>query len=116
MESGIPLHIAEGICLSLDYYHTDSSYIDDLKKEVKKSLLSIKDDIAPESDDIPDYESLILKIMEHLGNGNVVEYSDILNEASSKGIAANLVDHNVRLLLSKGHIYEPRAGIFKVIH
>lgn len=115
-KTGIPLHIAEGICLSLDYYHIDSSYIDDLKKEVKKSLLSIKDDRAPESDDLPDYELLILKIMEHLGNGNVVEYSDILNEASSKGIPANLVDHNVRLLLSKGHIYEPRAGMFKVIN
>lgn len=116
IKSDIPLPIAEGLCLSLDYYHTDRSYIDQLKGDIKNSLFSIKGNLVPESDDVPDYESLILEIMENMGNGNAVEYSDILSEASSKGIPADQLGHNIRVLLSKGHIYEPRAGIFKVIH
>jgi RPA family protein len=112
----VPLHLAEGACLALDYYHTDSSYIENLKTELKGSLLSIKGELSLKSDDIPDYESLLLEIMENIGSGSYVEYSAILDGASSRGMSADLVDRNMRLLLSKGHIYEPRAGVFKVIH
>ncbi|WP_406660780.1 DNA-binding protein [Methanolobus sp. ZRKC3] len=112
----VSLHLAEGICLALEYYHTDSSYLENLKREMKNALLSIKDEISSKSDMSLDDESVLLEMMENIGNGNAIEYSTLLDEASSKGMSADQVDLNVRSLLSKGHIYEPRAGVFKVIN
>jgi len=119
---GVPLHLVEGICLSLDYYHTDLAYIEQLRANVKESLLSIKEDGSCGSDEDHDHESLVLEVMGSIaesGSNSIsgsVEYAAIITEASSRGMSAAQVDQIVRILLSKGHIYEPRAGVFKVIH
>ncbi|WP_319506659.1 DNA-binding protein [uncultured Methanolobus sp.] len=116
MEScGIPQTLASGMCLSLDYYHKDKEYYDSLRCVLKKALCSIGASLdTPEEE--TDYESIVQSILEILDDGNGFDYSEYIGKAVSQNIPGNIADSTLKSLLSKGHIYEPRAGFFKVIH
>jgi hypothetical protein len=109
----IPETFAGGMCLSLDYYHKDKDYYDSLKSDVKKALCSIRRSSGQEEE--PDYTSVIESILESLDDGSGFDYSDYIEKTVSSSIPVNIAASTLKSLLSKGHIYEPRAGFFKVI-
>ncbi|WMW25882.1 DNA-binding protein [Methanolobus sediminis] len=112
--SGVPDSSAGGMCLSLDYYRNDAEYYDSLRDDVRKALCSIRKSVGT-TEDI-DYEAEVQSIAEELDDGNGFEYIAFINKAISMNIPEKLADSKLKILLSKGHLYEPRAGIFKVIH
>jgi Uncharacterized protein conserved in archaea len=112
--SGVCESSAGGMCLSLDYYHKDAEYYDSLKDDVKKALCSIRAS-GNKTDDI-DYEAEVQLIAEELDDGRGFEYIVFINKAISRNVPEKIADSKLKILLSKGHLYEPRAGIFKVIH
>lgn len=114
LSSGVPESLAGGMCLSLDYYHKDAKYYDSLKEDVRKALCSIRK--SDEKDKVIDYEAHIQSIAEELDDGNGFEYIAFIERALSGNIPEKIADSTLKALLSKGHLYEPRAGIFKVIH
>lgn len=114
LSSGISESLAGGMCLSLDYYHKDAGYYASLKEDVRKALCSIR--ISDENNKEIDYEAQIQSIAEELDDGNGFEYIAFIDMALSRNIPEKLADSTLKALLSKGHLYEPRAGIFKVIH
>jgi hypothetical protein len=114
LTSGVPESSAAGMCLSLDYYHKDAEYYDSLKEDVRKSLCSIRK--SNEDAKEIDYEAEVQSIAEELDDGNGFEYIAFINRAMSGDIPEKLADSILKILLSKGHLYEPRAGVFKVIH
>lgn len=114
LTSGVPESSAAGMCLSLDYYHKDAEYYDSLKEDVRKSLCSIRK--SNEDAKEIDYEAEVQSIAEELDDGNGFEYIAFINRAMSGDIPEKLADSTLKILLSKGHLYEPRAGVFKVIH
>ncbi|WMW21284.1 DNA-binding protein [Methanolobus mangrovi] len=111
----IPQTLASGMCLSLDYYHKDKEYYDSLKCVLKKALCSIGASLDNPEDE-PDYESIVQSILETLDDGGGFDYSKYIGEAVSQKIPQSIADSTLKSLLSKGHIYEPKAGLFKVIH
>ena len=114
LSSGVQDSSAGGMCLSLDYYHKDAEYYKSVKEDVRKALCSIRKS-SGKTEDI-DYESEVQSIAEELDDGSGFEYIAFINIAISRNIPEKLADSTLKILLSKGHLYEPRAGVFKVIH
>ncbi|WP_340820477.1 DNA-binding protein [Methanolobus sp. WCC4] len=111
----IPESLASGICLSLDHYHKDKGYYNSLMSDVKKALCSIREvSDAPEEED--DTDSVIKSVLEGIDDGSGFEYHDFIKATGSRNIPEKVAENALKYLLSKGDIYEPRAGFFKVIH
>nr|WP_321497446.1 DNA-binding protein [uncultured Methanolobus sp.] len=115
LDSGVSDSYAGGMCLSLDYYHKDAAYYDSLKDDVRKALCSIRRSGGNNAEEI-DHETEIQLIAEELDDGSGFEYIAFINKAVSRNIPEKIADSTLKVLLSKGHLYEPKAGIFKVIH
>ncbi|MEZ5335994.1 MAG: DNA-binding protein [Methanolobus sp.] len=113
LSCGVPESFATGMSLALDYYHHGSEYYNSLKSDVKKSLCSVRESFS-ESEEI-DYESVIETILEVLDDGEGFDYSEYIIVTSSKKIPSNIAETTLKSLLSKGHVYEPKAGLFKLI-
>ncbi|WP_342304228.1 DNA-binding protein [Methanolobus sp. ZRKC5] len=111
----IPQTLASGMCLSLDYYHKDKEYYNSLKSVVKQALCTISKSSA-QQDVEPDYEHIIQSVLESIDDGSGFEYFNYIGKAVSQGVPERIADSTLKSLLSKGHIYEPKAGFFKVIH
>lgn len=114
LDSGVSESSASGMCLSLDYYHKDAEYYNSLKDDVRKALCSIKK--SENKAEGIDYEAEIQSIAEELDDGSGFEYIAFINKAISRNLPEKLADSTLKILLSKGHLYEPKAGVFKVIH
>ncbi|MBW6470086.1 MAG: DNA-binding protein [Methanosarcinaceae archaeon] len=113
VQNNIPKGLAEGISLALDYYHTDTNYVDKMKDVVLNCVKSI----GSESDNenaIPD-EDLILEVMKKMDTGKGINYAELIIIAKSRGMAENVIVAAVRKLLAKGMCYEPKIGILKVV-
>ncbi|MDG6244435.1 MAG: DNA-binding protein [Methanolobus sp.] len=104
---------AGGMYLSLDYYHLGIEYYDSLKQDVKKALCSIR--CSDKKDDFVDYEHTVLSMLESLADGTGFDYQDYIKRTVSANIPPNIADSTLKSLLAKGYIYEPKAGIFKVV-
>ncbi len=111
----IPQTLASGMCLSLDYYHKDKEYYDSLKNVIKQALCTIKKSSGQQEKE-PDYEHVIQSLLESIDDGSGFDYLNYIEKAGSKGVPEKIADSTLKSLLSKGHIYEPKAGFFKVIH
>ncbi|WP_406658184.1 DNA-binding protein [Methanolobus sp. ZRKC2] len=114
-KKGVPSYMREGICLALDYYHTDLSYLKDLKSDIRNALLAIEKGFSSKSGFQSDAEDLILHLLEEMNEGKGMEYSLLVREAKSKNVSSEAVDSAVRSLLSKGHIYEPKVGFLRLV-
>ncbi|TGC09652.1 DNA-binding protein [Methanolobus halotolerans] len=108
-------NIREGICLALDYYHTDLAYLKDLKENVRNALVTIEKGFSSRTGSQSDAEDLILHILEGMNEGKGLEYSVLVREANSKDMPVDAVDSAVRSLLSRGHIYEPKVGFLRLV-
>lgn len=114
LSSGVSESIAGEMCLSLDYYHKDVEYYNSVKDDIRKAICSIK---KPEKGNTEiDYEAEVQLIAEELDEGDGFEYIAFIDKAISRNIPEKLADSTLKVLLSKGYLYEPRAGTFKVIH
>jgi RPA family protein len=111
----VPSPVAEGICMALDYYHTDSAYLRVMRGQIRDALLSIENSLSAVSGDRSDIDQFLMDLLQERNDGKGLEYAVILGEASSKNIPAELIDRAVRSLLSDGNIYEPRAGFFRAV-
>ncbi|SFM85835.1 RPA family protein [Methanolobus profundi] len=111
----VPETIARGICLSLDYYHKDKGYYDSLRSDVKKALCSIRESSGDQEEEL-DNDSAIMSVIETIDDGSGFEYYDYIQATGSRNIPEKVAETALRSMLSKGDIYEPRAGFFKVIH
>lgn len=111
----VPSYLKEGICLAMDYYHTDLTYLKELKEDVRYALVTIEKGLSSKGGFQSDAEGLILHLLEEMNEGKGVEYSTLLAEANSKDMPAQAVDSAVRSLLSRGHIYEPKAGFLRLV-
>lgn len=111
----VPSYLKEGICLAMDYYHTDLAYLKGLKENVRDALVTIEKGFFSKGGSQSDAEDLILHLLEEMNEGKGVEYSTLLKEANSNDIPGEAVDSVVRSLLSMGHIYEPRAGFLRLV-
>lgn len=111
----VPSHIAEGICMALDHYHTDRDYIRNLRVQIRDALLSVESSMSALPGGSADIEQSIRTILREMNQGKGVEYATLVREAGEKGIPAEMVEKSVRSLLSDGSLYEPRAGFFRAI-
>lgn len=111
----VPSHIAEGICMALDHYHTDRDYIRGLRIQVRDALLSIESSLSASLGGLADIEQSVMVMLQEMNQGKGVEYAVLVREAGEKGIPAELVEKAVRSLLSDGSLYEPRVGFFRAI-
>jgi hypothetical protein len=111
----VPSHIAEGVCMALDFYRTDRSYIQGMREHIRDALLSIESSLSAVSGDLFDTEEFIMDLLQEMNGGKGMEYTEILRQAGSKNILAGSVEKTVRSLLSDGHIYEPKVGFFRAI-
>ncbi|MDY0388988.1 MAG: DNA-binding protein [Methanolobus sp.] len=111
----IPQPLASGICLSLDYYRKDKEYYDSLKNVVRQALCTIKESSGQHEAE-PDFDHIIQSVLDIIDDGNGFDYSNYIEKAVSQGVPEKVADSMLKSLLSKGHIYEPKAGFFKVIH
>ncbi|MDW7730914.1 MAG: DNA-binding protein [Methanolobus sp.] len=111
----VPSYLKEGICLALDYYHTDLAYLKELKEDVRNALVSIGKGLSSKEGFQSDAEVVVLQLLEEMNEGRGVEYSTMVMEANSKDISAEAVDSAVRSLLSRGHIYEPKVGFLRLV-
>ncbi|WP_094227324.1 RPA family protein [Methanolobus psychrotolerans] len=111
----VPHSLAGGMCLSLDYYHKTKEYYDSLKGGVKRALCSIRSSFDRQKEE-QGQENIVQSILESIDYGSGFSYSDYVEKAVSMGLPESIADSLLKSLLSKGHIYEPRAGFFKVIH
>lgn len=111
----IPQTLASGMCLSLDYYRKDKEYYNSLKNVVKQALCTIKESSGPHEVD-PDYDHIVQSVLESIDDGSGFDYSNYIGKAVSQGVPEQIAVSTLKSLLSKGHIYEPKAGFFKVIH
>lgn len=109
----VPSHMAEGICLALENYQTDSKYLDLLKTAVRDGVMSI--DLGAATPSMKDSEEFIIDLMKEMDSGKGVDYGELIEVAGSRGMAEEDVDVAVRSLLSKGQCYEPRIGIIRLI-
>lgn len=114
-QKSVPSHIAEGICMAIDYYHTDRDYIHGLKIQVRDALLSIESSLSASPGGLADIEQSVMVMLQEMNQGKGVEYAVLVREAGEKGIPAELVEKAVRSLLSDGSLYEPRVGFFRAI-
>ncbi len=110
----IPESFAAGMCISLDHYHKDMDYYTSLKEEVRKALCSIRNAVSKDVEE--DYEQVISSILDTIDDGNGFGYSEYVHKAVSASVPEKVADSILRSLLSRGDIYEPRPGTFKVIH
>lgn len=111
----VPSHVAEGICIALDYYHTDRDYIRNMRMQIKDALLSIESSLLSVPGGSLDIEQFVIDMLQEVNGGKGVEYAALVREADTKGIPAELVDRAVRSLLSNGSVYEPRVGFLRAI-
>ncbi len=114
MNYGISESFASGMCLSIDYYHKDKAYYDSLLAEVKKALCSIRE--AQVNDEGPDYEQMVESLLENIDDGSGFDHSTYIQKAFSENIPEHVAESVLKSLLSRGHIYEPKAGLFKLVH
>ncbi|QLC49222.1 DNA-binding protein [Methanolobus zinderi] len=112
---GTPSYIKEGVCLAMDYYHTDVTYLKDLREDIRNALLTIDEGLSSEDGSRSDTESIILELLEQMNEGKGVEYALLLKEAGLKDISAEEVDSSIRSLLSRGHVYEPKVGFLRIV-
>jgi hypothetical protein len=112
---GTPPYIKEGICLAMDYYHTDVTYLKDLREDIRNALVTIDEGLSSEDGSRSDTESIILELLEQMNEGKGVEYALLLKEAGLKDISAEEVDSSIRSLLSRGHVYEPKVGFLRIV-
>ncbi len=112
---GTPSYIKEGICLAMDYYHTDMAYLKNLREDVRNALLTIDTGLSSEDGSQSDAESLILELLEQTNEGKGVEYALLVKEAGLKDVSAEEVDSAIRSLLSRGHVYEPKVGFLRIV-
>ena len=113
VQNSVQKGLAEGISLALDYYHTDTNYLNKLKDAVLDCVKSV----GSESDDenaVPD-EDHILELMIEMDTGKGIDYAELIIIAKSRGMAENVIVAAVRKLLAKGMCYEPKIGILKVV-
>lgn len=115
LSCAIPESIARGICLSLDYYHKDKEYYGSLKADLKKALCSIRE-LSSSQKEEQDTDSVIRYVLENIDDGSGFEYHTYMEATGSRNIPENVAESMLRSMLSKGDIYEPRPGFFKVIH
>lgn len=113
LSEGVSEACAAGMSMALDYYHNDMEYYDFLKSGVKKALCSVRKSSASKGE--TDYQKIIESILEVLDNGNGFDYSEYMIITSSKNIPPGVAETTLKSLLSRGHIYEPKAGLFRVI-
>ena len=111
----MPSHVAEGVCMALDFYRTDRAYLKNMREQIRDALLSIESSLSAVSGDRFDTEWFIMNLLQGMNGGKGMEYAELLQEASSKNIPTASVEKTVRKLLSDGHIYEPRVGFFRAI-
>ncbi len=111
----IPQTLASGMCLSLDYYRKDREYYNSLKNVVKQALCTIKESSDPQKVE-PDYDHIVQSVLESIDDGSGFDYSDYIEDAVSQGVPEKIANSTLKSLLSKGYIYEPKAGFFKVIY
>ncbi|MCL7411809.1 MAG: DNA-binding protein [Methanosarcinaceae archaeon] len=113
VQNNIPKGLAEGISLALDYYHTDTNYVDKMKDVVLNCVKSIGSE--PDNENVVPDEDLILKLMKEMDTGKGIDYAELILIAKSRGMAENVIVAAVRKLLAKGMCYEPKIGILKVV-
>jgi len=112
---GTPSYIKEGICLAMDYYHTDVAYLKDLRDDIRNALVTIDTGLSADDGSQSDAESLILELLEQTNEGKGVEYALLVKEAGLKDVSAEEVDSAIRSLLSRGHVYEPKVGFLRIV-
>lgn len=108
-------YIKEGICLAMDYYHTDVAYLKDLREDIRNALVTIDKGLSSESGSQSDAESLILELLGEMNEGKGAEYALLVKEAGLKDVSAEAVDSAIRSLLSRGHVYEPKVGFLRIV-
>jgi len=108
----VPASFAECITLALDYYHTDTGYLQKLKDALISSLKSI--DLTGPAGEV-DNDEFILGLMKEMDVGKGVDYAELITTAISRGVSEGAVDAAVRTLLANGRCYEPKIGILKVV-
>ncbi len=106
--------LEDRMALSLEYYKKDKDYYASLKAYTKRALCSIRPSNRHITEE-KDYENSIMALLEEMGSGNAFSYKEYTKQTSSMGIPDELAEQILRSLLSKGHIYEPRSGYFKLI-
>ncbi|KXS45177.1 MAG: nucleic acid-binding OB-fold tRNA/helicase-type protein [Methanolobus sp. T82-4] len=112
---GTPSYVKEGICLAMDYYHTDVDYLKDIRAEIRNALVTIDTGLSSDDGSQSDAESLILELLEQMNEGKGVEYALLLKEAGLNDVSAEEVDSAIRSLLSRGHVYEPKVGFLRIV-
>ncbi|MEA1985685.1 MAG: DNA-binding protein [Euryarchaeota archaeon] len=112
---GMPVSLAEGISLAMEYYHTDETYLGNIRKIVKDCLQSLGDGLCEGVGAEEDVEDRILDMLVDMNSGKGVDYMELIKAASAQDLSEGAVDVAVRSLLAKGHCYEPKIGILKPV-
>ncbi|ADI74786.1 nucleic acid binding OB-fold tRNA/helicase-type [Methanohalobium evestigatum Z-7303] len=115
VQNNVSFDFAEGITLSLGYYHTGVDYIEELKTSIKDCLESIDVESFETSSDEPDIEEFLIGIMKDIDEGKGVDYGELIDLAQEKGVSEQTVEDAVSSMLSNGKCYEPKIGIIKVV-
>ncbi|MBN2110467.1 MAG: DNA-binding protein [Methanosarcinaceae archaeon] len=111
----IPSYLKEGICLALDHYHTDLTYLNELKGNIRNALETIGKGSSSKPGFQSDVDGLILYLLEEMNDGRGVEYPVLVKEACSRDMPAEAVETAVRSLLSRGHVYEPKVSFLRLV-